>query len=428
MFDAFYGEIVDPWTRALPTVSEINRQWVEPKMRPGAFFNERLRQGAAVFWRTIDDDPSDLSPSGQPNWHRDRRYLRTFVHELAHVLNLSHPEDHDSLSFMNYPTHFGSGTSNSARAQDYWAKFLYQFDAEELFHLRHGFYHEVMPGGEVGFKWFSDPTDIQSRVDGRRFRLRRQGPSLRVNLAPGKDRYRFTEPVTLGVSMTNVSDRPILVPEASPAYGQIRYFVRKPAGNVVEYRAPVVKETERSRFLDPQGSTAYVTGVAVGAGGVTFDQPGRYEIRAVYRDPVLGEVLWSDVASLWVRAPSKQEEWIADRFFDWQTALFYYFAGGYHLNKGMGNLEEITAYEPLQKHPFVAHANLVLGLNALGGQKSVLRKRSRPPKRKKALKHLRRALESGRLPDVLVPRLEATLGVEREQAGHWALCRPEDAG
>ena len=106
------------------------------------------RQGAAAFYSTMREVWGSL-----PQAEFDRNYLRTCVHELGHALNLLHPFDKDrpdSLSWMNYPWRYPYGynlPSGWDGTRDYWRNCRFEFDAEELRHLRHHALTEVIPGG-----------------------------------------------------------------------------------------------------------------------------------------------------------------------------------------------------------------------------------------------------------------------------------------
>jgi len=110
---------------------------------------KRPRQGCAVFHNGI----SGLEPVAL------REQLWTYVHELGHCFNLLHSHQKaradptienrlSALSWMNLPQYYPGGRS------EYWKNFRFQFDDEELVHLRHGFRNDVIMGGNdfIGFK------------------------------------------------------------------------------------------------------------------------------------------------------------------------------------------------------------------------------------------------------------------------------------
>src|SRR5690606_24986403 len=100
------------------------------------------RQGCAVFHASLAGSSAT----------RLRDQLYTCVHELGHCFNLYHsfhkqymnppqPNRLDSLSWMNYPWKFPGG------AAAYWSSFPFQFDDQELVHMRHAFRNDIVMGG-----------------------------------------------------------------------------------------------------------------------------------------------------------------------------------------------------------------------------------------------------------------------------------------
>ena len=97
------------------------------------------RQGAAVFAGEI---------RGIDGIDHDRKLIQTSVHELGHALNLAHRFERvvgraDSSSFMNYDWRYGGGD----KRDEFWERFSYSFDPDELSFLRHGVRPAVIPGG-----------------------------------------------------------------------------------------------------------------------------------------------------------------------------------------------------------------------------------------------------------------------------------------
>ena len=398
IFDHSTGAIADPWSAWLPRILPQFRHLFDFG-RTGAFENARARQGVAVFWREF----LDFHP-GAPAWDRDRRFLRTIVHELGHALNLAHAwlvNRSDSTSFMQYPQRYPHGSTYDERDNNYWRDFEYNFDPEEIFHFAHGFYNEVVPGGAQGFMdWtpssvFNDPAAGGTRAN------------LALSIRPGAQEYCFMEPVTLDVEVQNTGHDPVPVGSLSPSFGNIRYIVRRPDGKMHEYRAPVHKCEASKAEVTRDQPLRHTTSLTVGTGGLTFDTPGRYEITAVLPDSSTGTVVVSRPVSIWVKYPSAEDEQVAARAFEREASLFLYLGGGEHLSSGKNALMEIAAEHA--DHPLATHANLVLGLNALSGQKSVVQKsvvRSDPAA---AAKHFRAAYATKRLPPSLMKRLSGTL-------------------
>jgi hypothetical protein len=401
IFDHQAGNITDPWI--------YFAEWFEANApqykhlfdfgRHGSFVNTRARQGVAVFWREM----LDFVPIDE-DWYRGRQFIRTIVHELGHALNLAHTwrvNRPDSTSFMNYPHRYPHGSNDWTRIRNYWRDFDYTFDAEELFHFRHGFYNEVVPGGKLEFEnWtpssvFRDPSAGGTRSN------------IALSVLPTKGMFRFTEPVTLEVTIKNHTAEQIAVGRLSPAYGDVRYVIRKPTGQITEYRPPLYKCEVAKDSLPGFESPTHLTSLAVGAEGFVFDSPGRYEITATIPDPTSGTLVVSRPVSIWIHYPDKVDEEVASRIFDRQAALFLYMAGGEHLEQGKHAMEEVAAAYP--KHPFAAHANLVLGLNKMSGQKRAVTGTVTAADPEGALPQLKKALTSKQLSRMSTTRLKSTI-------------------
>ncbi|MER5425356.1 hypothetical protein [Streptosporangium roseum] len=113
--------------------------------------DESPRQGMAVFHTEMA--MSQLAGT--------RGELHTWVHELGHAFNLMHSWDknladppqplgprggYGDLSWMNYEHNYQGPNGEKGEAA-FWAAFTHQFTANELRHLRHGFYRNVVMGG-----------------------------------------------------------------------------------------------------------------------------------------------------------------------------------------------------------------------------------------------------------------------------------------
>jgi hypothetical protein len=401
IFDNTSGNIRDPWSHFREYFEQNNPQYAHlfDFGREGAFANARARQGVAVFWKEMVDFLAT-----EEDWYKSRELIQTVVHELGHALNMPHSwlvGRSNTTSFMNYPQNYPHGGTPEARIRNYWNRFDYKFDPEELFHMRHGFYNEVIPGGKNEFmQWTSSSVFVDPTAGGTR-------SNISLSIRSTKNIFRFTEPVTVEVEIENHSSESIPVGKPSPAYGDVHFAIRKPNGVVQRYNPPLFKcEATRSTLAGGDKKT-HVTSLMVGAQGFVFDTPGRYEITATISDPSSGIVVVAKPTYLWVGYPDQVDEVIAKQIFTTQTSLFLYLAGGEHLSSGRDALEEVIYRFP--EHPFSAHANLVLGLNLLNGQKRCAAGYVTPPKPDEARPYLLDALGSGVLPPISEGRLRATL-------------------
>lgn len=358
----------------------------------GSLVNLRPRQGAAIFWKTIErrDDSS-----------RNRDFLHTLIHELGHVLNLPHAWKVDrskSLSFMNSPFWYKSPSNFGS----YWESFKYTFDPEELFHIHHGFYNEVVPGGNLSFLEWTFSSGFNQ------FNLGKNNSSLLLTIEPTRPSgvFRFTEPVTVEVTVENRSSQNISIGNLSPAYGDLRFFIRKPNDFIEEYKTPLSKCAESSELLSPQTSKKHLVSLAVNANGFTFDTPGQYDITATFRDPSNQKLVIAPLVSITIKPPDRDDDEIVKLIYGNSNAsLFFYMGGGNHLETAKKAFEDIVDRYP--DCSMAAYANLVLGLNELAGQKRVTKPRVESNK-DKAAAYFEAALKSNKLPKSSQKRLRGT--------------------
>lgn len=349
----------------------------------GAFDNTHARQGVAVFWQTILN-----ARHGVEQWYKDRLLIRTIIHEIGHALNLPHAEENNrakSISFMG----------NVA-----WHYFKYEFDLEELFHLHHGFYNEVIPGGNFAFRQWSSSSIL------RPFTLNTERSNLGLTIQPSSQVFRFTEPVTVDVSVENLSSHNIQINNLSPAYMDLCFFIRKPNGSIEEYKTPIYKCTDQSETLLAQNKKTHFTSLAVNRDRFTFDTPGRYEIIATLPDRSNQTLAIAPPVSVIIEKPNRNDEKIAELIFNRDAGLFLYMGGGNHLQSAKKAF--LNVVEQFRDHPTAAHANLILGLNELAGQKRI----TQPPdlsNLETATTYFNAGLQSNKLPKKCYKRLHKTL-------------------
>jgi hypothetical protein len=401
IFDHSTGNIRDPWSPFAEWFEANHPQFKHlfDFGRTGGFANSRARQGVAVFWREMLDFLMI-----DTDWYRNRQFLRTIVHELGHALNLAHTwlvGRADSTSFMNYPHRYPHGSTGAERINNYWRDFDYTFDPEEIFHFQHGFLNEVIPGGQLEFmQWTPSSVFHDPGAGGTR-------SNIALSVEATKRVFQFTEPVTISVGIKNLSPDNIAIGRLSPAYGDIRYVIRKPSGTIIQYQPPLYKCEMAKDELPGNQSKTHLTSLAVGANGFAFDAPGLYEITAAIPDPSSGTLVVSRPVSIWVAYPDRSDEDVASRIFNREAGLFLYMAGGEHLANGKQATAEVADRHP--EHPFAVHANLVLGLNEMAGQKRGVTGKVTKAKPKEAVKYFTKAVETGILSEASQIRLESTL-------------------
>lgn len=239
------------------------------------------RQGTAVFDGEIRETGHDPI---------ERKLIQTAVHEIGHGLNLAHRFEREvgrahSVSFMNYDWRYRGGR----RSSEFWSKFDYAFDADELEFLRHAPRKSVIPGGapfhSVNY-WADGDGGYSPYVPEEPLDLIK----LELKAPLAGPTFAFGQPVLLGVSLTNRMGRPLdLDPHLlDPKTGSLEILVRRISGggNSAAHFHPIV---ERCFDVQPGAATFVAPGsvltnnlnITFGSGGFTFAEPGTYEIRAV---------------------------------------------------------------------------------------------------------------------------------------------------
>lgn len=323
------------------------------------------RQGCAVF----RGHPSlnalvATPPANDTQAHAMREWLKLYVHEIGHGFNFVHSWNKgrpDSLSWMNYDWRY----DNRNGADSFWKNFRFEFDAEELIHLRHGDRSEVIPGGDP---W---ATGMHSEVpSGAMADLVGDAPV--EMLIRSKDYFQFMEPVIFELRLRNIVDLPLeLETQLHPEYGGVLIYIRRPNGRIQEY-APVLCKlaTPELKILKPaeesiKGEDRYSQNVLLsyGTNGFYFDEPGEYLVRAFYQGP--GDILIpSNVHRVRVGRPySREEEKLAQDYFSYEGGMALYLNGSSspYLEKGMDTLQTIA--EKYEETPAGAQLSVVLAEN-----------------------------------------------------------------
>jgi hypothetical protein len=262
--------------------------WLGKPTRPGllgVMFDTSAqlpRQGTAVFDTEIRDRVPNMT---------NRKVIQTAVHELGHSLNLAHRFERevgraDSTSFMNYPWRFKGGN----RTREFWDKFNFSFDPDELEFLRHAPRKQIIPGGSAfhSVSYWADgsggysPYLPEAPLDIVRLDI---SPPLRGS------EFAFGQPVFLGVKLTNLGlaplnlDRRLLDPKGNFLQISVRRLRNGQSGTGnIEHFHPIV---ERCMELDPSAFDLVPTGKSVenniqinfGSGGFSFAEPGHYEVQ-----------------------------------------------------------------------------------------------------------------------------------------------------
>jgi hypothetical protein len=317
----------------------------------GIMFEKETRRGSAVFYDTIKTVARDSSLFLMKN------YIRTAVHELGHTLNLPHafegtsPNVNDLLSnrsasatFMNYPDRYTGGRGGPGA---YWDAFRFEFDHVELLQLCHGAYRKVMPGvgGAPYIGQTADRAGWRVAADGIPG-TPRNGLGLKLRLKPGRpgNLLEFGEPVALEVKLENRSGAERSVVDAlQPRYEFTRYLIRKPSGELVEFRLPYrLSLAPAAAVLTPDRDQLTSRAiVSHGKDGFYFIEPGPYLIQAVHATEE--GLITSNVLMVWVRYPTPAQEERVVPTFDDEVADYFALGGSPHLQRAqrlLGDLEK----------------------------------------------------------------------------------------
>lgn len=387
----------------------------------GIMFDQRgrQRQGCAVFHAGL----------GGTTPQRLREQLFTYVHELGHCFNLLHSWQKalatppgvnrpNSLSWMNYPWRYPLGGEAA-----FWAAFPFQFDDDELIHLRHAFRNQIVMGGNdfaVG-SGLEDTAFLATPV--------RDNSGLRLEISAPRS-VALGEPVVVKLALSAADGGPRTVhPYLHPNLGVVQIAIRKPDGRVLVYD-PVIdhcvgQATTTVTAADVIEDSAYI---GYGHDGFYFDQAGTYQIRAIY--PALdGSQVASNILTLRVRHPvTAAEDELADLFLGEAQGMLLYLLGSdaESLASGTKAFEEVLARHG--KHPMANYARLVLGVNAAREFKLVTPETEtglavRKPKPEESAQLLSAVVQSGLLDpitqDMAATRLadcQARLGDEKAAA------------
>lgn len=347
---------------------------------------ENQRQGFAVFYDAIRSAISNADKL-------DRYLLYTNVHELGHCFNLMHSYERrraSALTWMNYPIYYTGGRGGVASEVEFWNKFAFQFDDIELNRIRHGFYSDIVMGGNM-YSYnpaleMSDLVEFYKPVEG--------DPGLNLRLE-SKQHYRFGEPVVVEIKISATDPKGASsLKRIHPKFGFVRFAIQKPNGDVFEYK-PIIDNFIIPSFekLEKDKLALYDSAyIGYGKDGFYFDQIGNYRISGLFYAPDGSKVV-SNPITIRVKPPfTATDDKIAELYFgDEQGKLFYLLGSDSYFLKNGNNAFKLVI-DKYKNHPMSIYANLVLGNNQAREFKSVNFKTgkitSRKPERESARKNL----------------------------------------
>lgn len=336
----------------------------------GIMFDQqgKQRQGCAVFHAGVGGDTPE----------QQRLQLYTYVHELGHCFNLYHsfhkqymnppqPNRLNALSWMNYPWGYPGG------AAAFWNAFPFQFDNQEVVHLRHAFRDDIIMGGNPfgtgaaleHLRAFADPVEDHS--------------GLRLELKAPQQSYAFGEPVRIEIKLALTDLRGMRVNDnLDPNQGFVKIAIQQPGGEVALYE-PLMEHCAVGNpvRLDAAERPAIYESVYLGYGkdGFYFEQPGFYNMRAAYHAPD-GSVIVSDTIRIRVRTPmNAADEEVADLLFGDEQGALFYLRGSDSRFLRSGNDAFDTVLDKHGKHPVATHVRLAKGINEARAFKSFTEER-----------------------------------------------------
>lgn len=319
------------------------------------------RQGTALFRDSfIQDVPAgDASPAA---W-RQRMEFWTAIHEMGHAFNLAHSwqkslsmpggdgpwiplaNEPEARSWMNYPLRV-SGGQNA-----FFGNFDFRFSDDELVFMRHAPRRFVQMGNEDWFEnhGFEAP---ESLVQSGRWNL-----ELRPNREGAA--YRFLEPVSVELKLTNTSDTDAEVDDHLLEEGQhFRMFIGRQGAPAKPWR-PLVAHLHKNEtaVLSPGESMYGGHLVSASTQGWLIDEPGFYKIQAAI--DMGDEIIVSNVMRIYVGPPASNEEaMLADPYFTEEVGRAVYFKGAPALTSAHDTLAEVAA--KCGDNPAACHAELAI--------------------------------------------------------------------
>ena len=312
------------------------------------------RQGCAVFHAGIGGTTAD----------KLRLQLYTYVHELGHCFNLLHswqksyanppvPNRPAALSWMNYPWNYPGGDTA------FWNAFPFQFDDPELVHLHHAFRKNIIMGGNpfatgaalIEEQTMADPVQDNSGLD--------------FQIEPAHRSFALGEPVVAMLTLRCHDRRGKMVqPYLHPKGSMTSIAIAKPNGQTVLYE-PYIDHLMSSepQFLEGDGEIEESAYIGFGKGGLYFDQPGLYRLRAVYH-AADGSQVMSNVTTVRVRSPiSAKEQDLAELLLGEEQGALFWLLGSESeaLANGRAAFDEVLAKHG--DHPLASYVRLARGVN-----------------------------------------------------------------
>lgn len=232
-----------------------------------------------------------------------RAFLRSASHEVGHTFNQIHQELEGSADNSIMTTTPGVADALAAAGQSFPNGIFLGFNARVRRHLAHLPDPAVRPGAMEFFGGAVNAPEADQIA---------WPEELRVTVEAEDDTIALGEPLVLKWTLTNGSDRSVLVPSHIDVDSlTARVSVTDPNGSVTFLR-PVNQETcSRNPLVElaPKKSISASTTVFYGRDGFTFDRPGGHIVEVILLWSVgLTHVGANAETSVWVSFPTSSND------------------------------------------------------------------------------------------------------------------------
>ena len=314
------------------------------------------RQGTAIFTDSFIQD----APAGDPNpaaW-RNRMQFWTAIHEMGHAFNLAHSwqkslgtgwvplaNEPEARSFMNYPYSVAGGQAR------FFSDFHFRFSDAELVFMRHAPRRFVQMGNSNWFDnhGFEAPESLN------------QSGAWQLEIRPNRreNTYRFLEPVTMELKLSNTSGGEAAIEKDLLAEGcHVSVFVQRQGGSLRQLK-PMINRCHKPHS-DMLGSGESIYGahmISTSTDGWLIDEPGFYKVQAAV--DMGGEIVVSNVLRLYVAPPISMEEGqLGGDFFTEDVGRLLAFAGAPELSRAEVVLRRIL--DTCSDNPAAVHASMAI--------------------------------------------------------------------